>query len=82
MLLLRPSITSIDRSNTFHSRSGSICSGIFIGALTFTGSIIAWGKLDEKIMSKALIYPGRHTINVILLLVTIVLGVLFAQSWN
>jgi len=54
--------------------------GIFIGALTFTGSIIAWGKLDGKIMSKALIYPGRHTINVILLLVTIVLGVLFAQS--
>lgn len=54
--------------------------GIFIGALTFTGSIIAWGKLDGKIMSKALVYPGRHTINVILLLVTIVLGVLFAQS--
>ncbi len=54
--------------------------GIFIGALTFTGSTIAWGKLDGKIMSKALIYPGRHTINVILLLVTIVLGVLFAQS--
>ncbi|HNR86143.1 MAG TPA: NAD(P)(+) transhydrogenase (Re/Si-specific) subunit beta [Taishania sp.] len=54
--------------------------GIFIGALTFTGSIIAWGKLDGKIMSKALIYPGRHTINIVLLLVTIVLGVLFAQS--
>jgi NAD(P) transhydrogenase subunit beta len=54
--------------------------GIFIGALTFTGSIIAWGKLDGKIMSKALIYPGRHAINIILLLVTIVLGVLFAQS--
>lgn len=54
--------------------------GIFIGALTFTGSIIAWGKLDGKIGSKALIYPGRHTINIILVIVTIVLGVLFAKA--
>ena len=54
--------------------------GIFIGALTFTGSIIAWGKLDGKIMSKALIYPGRHLINIILILVTIVVGVLFTNA--
>ncbi|MCO5259025.1 MAG: NAD(P)(+) transhydrogenase (Re/Si-specific) subunit beta [Crocinitomicaceae bacterium] len=54
--------------------------GIFIGALTFTGSIIAWGKLDGKIMSKALIYPGRHAINILLLIVTAILGVLFAQA--
>jgi H+-translocating NAD(P) transhydrogenase subunit beta len=54
--------------------------GIFIGALTFTGSIVAWGKLDGKIMSKALIYPGRHTVNIVLLLITIVLGVFFAKA--
>lgn len=54
--------------------------GIFIGALTFTGSIIAWGKLDGKIRSKALIYPGRHLINIILILVTIVVGVLFTNA--
>jgi NAD(P) transhydrogenase subunit beta len=52
--------------------------GIFIGAITFTGSIIAWGKLEGKVRSKALMYPGRHAVNVILLLVCIVLGVLFA----
>lgn len=54
--------------------------GIFIGALTFTGSIIAWGKLDGKIRSKALIYPGRHTINIILVIVTIIIGVMFVQA--
>ena len=54
--------------------------GIFIGAVTFTGSIIAWGKLEGKVRSKALQYPGRHAVNLVLLLVTIVLGVLFAQQ--
>jgi H+-translocating NAD(P) transhydrogenase subunit beta len=54
--------------------------GIFIGAVTFTGSIVAWGKLEGKIRSKALLYAGRHAVNLVLLLVTIVLGVLFAQQ--
>jgi NAD(P) transhydrogenase subunit beta len=54
--------------------------GIFIGALTFTGSIIAWGKLEGKVRSKPLLYPGRHLVNIILLIVCIVLGVLFARA--
>jgi NAD(P) transhydrogenase subunit beta len=54
--------------------------GIFIGALTFTGSIIAWGKLEGKVRSKPLLYPGRHLVNIVLLLVCVVLGVLFAGA--
>jgi NAD(P) transhydrogenase subunit beta len=54
--------------------------GIFIGAITFTGSIIAWGKLEGKVRSKALLYPGRHAVNIVLLLTSIVLGILFAQQ--
>lgn len=54
--------------------------GVFIGALTFTGSIIAWGKLEGKVRSKPLLYPGRHAVNIILLLVSIVLGVLFSMA--
>lgn len=54
--------------------------GIFIGAITFTGSIIAWGKLDGKIRSKPLIFPGRHLINLALVIASIVLGYLFVQS--
>jgi NAD(P) transhydrogenase subunit beta len=54
--------------------------GVFIGAITFTGSIIAWGKLDGKIMSKALAYKGRHVVNIILLLVVFVLGFIFVSA--
>jgi H+-translocating NAD(P) transhydrogenase subunit beta len=54
--------------------------GVFIGAITFTGSIIAWGKLEGKIMSKPLLYKGRHTVNILLVLVILVLGVLFAMA--
>lgn len=54
--------------------------GIFIGAITFTGSIVAWGKLDGKIRSKALLYPGRHAVNIILVIISIVLGVLFCMA--
>ncbi len=54
--------------------------GVFIGAITFTGSIIAWGKLQGTIRSKPLLYPGRHTVNITLLLITIVLAVLFTRA--
>ncbi|MFT5000854.1 MAG: NAD(P) transhydrogenase subunit beta, partial [Planctomycetota bacterium] len=37
--------------------------GVFIGAITFTGSIIAYGKLAGRIDGKALILPGRHLLN-------------------
>ena len=37
--------------------------GIFIGAVTFTGSLVACGKLDGRIDSKALTLPGRHMMN-------------------
>ncbi len=51
--------------------------GIFIGAVTFTGSIIAWGKLQGKIMSKPLRYFGRHTINLALMVLSVYLCVRF-----
>lgn len=54
--------------------------GVFIGAITFTGSIIAWGKLEGKIMSKPLAYKGRHAVNIILMIVIVVLGVLFVNA--
>lgn len=54
--------------------------GIFIGAVTFTGSIIAWGKLTEKISSKPFVFKGKDALNVVLLLATIVLCVLFMRE--
>lgn len=51
--------------------------GVCIGAVTFTGSIIAYAKLQGTISGKPLLLPGRHLINLLMLAVTIVLGVLF-----
>ena len=44
--------------------------GIFIGAVTFTGSIVAFGKLRGVINSKALMLPHRHKLNLLALVVS------------
>jgi NAD(P) transhydrogenase subunit beta len=54
--------------------------GIFIGAITFTGSIVAWGKLDGKVSSKPWSFKGLQTMNLILLAVCTVLGVLYCRA--
>jgi len=51
--------------------------GVFIGAVTFTGSIVAFGKLQAIIRSKPLLLPGRHLINIAMFLSTIYCGYLF-----
>jgi len=48
--------------------------GIFIGAVTFSGSLIAFGKLNGKIGGKPLLLPARHVINLIGLLLVIWFG--------
>jgi len=48
--------------------------GILIGAITFSGSVIAFGKLSAKISGKPMLLPGRHWLNLIGLLVVIWFG--------
>ena len=48
--------------------------GILIGAVTFSGSLIAFGKLNGKIGGKPLLLPARHWINLLALLVVIYFG--------
>ena len=54
--------------------------GIFIGAVTFTGSIVAFGKLSGKINSKALMLPHRHKLNLAALIVSALLMVAFLSE--
>ncbi len=54
--------------------------GILIGAITFTGSIIAYGKLAGKLSSNALTLPGRHAINLAAFAACFVLGFLYLQG--
>jgi len=59
--------------------------GVFIGAITFTGSIIAYGKLAGKIGGKAMILPGRHLWNILMVGASLVLLVMYMQgagSWT
>ncbi|NET32175.1 MAG: Re/Si-specific NAD(P)(+) transhydrogenase subunit beta [Cyanothece sp. SIO1E1] len=56
--------------------------GVFIGAVTFTGSIIAFGKLRALISSKPLMLPARHLLNLAMLGAAIGLGVQFMGTEN
>ena len=53
--------------------------GVFIGAVTFAGSVVAFGKLRGTIGSKPLLLPGRHVANALMTLACVVLG---ACSWR
>ena len=54
--------------------------GVCIGSVTFTGSVIAFLKLQGTVGGKPLLLPGRHLINIVMLLGTIGLGVAFFMS--
>ena len=54
--------------------------GILIGAVTFSGSIIAFGKLSGKITGKPVLMPGRHFMNLAGLLVVIYFGGVFINT--
>ncbi|HEY8608794.1 MAG TPA: Re/Si-specific NAD(P)(+) transhydrogenase subunit beta [Noviherbaspirillum sp.] len=54
--------------------------GILIGAVTFSGSIIAFGKLSGRIGGKPLLLPGRHLLNLAGLLVVVWFGARFLQA--
>jgi NAD(P) transhydrogenase subunit beta len=56
---------------------GEIFAGVFIGAITFAGSVVAFGKLRGSLSSKPLVLPARHGINLVMALGSVALGVLF-----
>ena len=71
-------ITIVGVEKTIHEME--IYIGVLIGAVTFSGSVIAFGKLSEKISGKPLLLPGRHWFNLGLLIASIVLGAVFLQQ--
>ena len=54
--------------------------GVFIGAITFTGSVIAFGKLKGIIGGKPLMLPARHWLNMVAMLACIYFGYVFLQA--
>src|SRR3972149_6335868 len=53
----------------------AIILSLLIGGVTFTGSLIAFGKLQGLVTGKVVKYPGQHPINLLLILVVIAAGV-------
>ena len=54
--------------------------GILIGAVTFSGSVIAFGKLSGRISGNPLLLPARHWLNLVLLIMSIWLCMQFLQG--
>ncbi|MFT4036286.1 MAG: Re/Si-specific NAD(P)(+) transhydrogenase subunit beta, partial [Patulibacter sp.] len=71
---------ALDALGTLGIHHAEVVIGIFIGAVTFTGSIVAYLKLSAKIDSKPLMLPGKNAINVGSLVVFAALTVWFVAS--
>ncbi len=71
---LTPELVGVHRAEVFI--------GVFIGAVTFTGSIVAYLKLSAKMNSKALVLPGRNFLNLLALITFIALTVLYVMTPN
>lgn len=54
--------------------------GIFIGAITFTGSVVAFGKLAGKVDGASVKLPGGHMLNLAALIVSLILGLMFVNG--
>jgi len=53
---------------------------IFVGGVTFTGSLIAFGKLQGIVTEKSVMFPLQHPLNLLLILISIFFGALLADA--
>ena len=72
------SVGMTDAEKTIHEIEMYI--GVLIGAVTFSGSVIAFGKLSARISGKPMLLPARHWLNLIGLLVVIYYGYVFINA--
>ena len=58
----------------------TILVSVLIGGLTFSGSLIAWGKLAEIMTSRAIVFAAQRIVNALILVALIYCGVMFAME--
>nr|WP_319004700.1 Re/Si-specific NAD(P)(+) transhydrogenase subunit beta [Microbulbifer variabilis] len=75
---LDPRVNLHGSAHVVHSTE--IYLGVFIGAITLTGSLVAFCKLQGLVSGRPLMLPARHWLNLIAILACIVLGVLFVPA--
>ncbi|MGN7123042.1 NAD(P)(+) transhydrogenase (Re/Si-specific) subunit beta [Methylorubrum thiocyanatum] len=76
--LYAPQAFGILENGHFHKQSlFEMGLGVAIGAITFTGSVIAFAKLDGRMSGKPIMLPGRHIINLAMAIGLVVLIAIF-----
>jgi NAD(P) transhydrogenase subunit beta len=75
-----PTSTAGMNSAERHIHEAEVYIGVLIGAVTLSGSVIAFGKLSARISGKPLLLPARHWLNLIALLVVIWFGYQFLRA--
>ena len=77
---LAPAAKSASEEESLTIHRIEIFLGIWIGCITFTGSLVAAGKLQGTVSSSALQLKGRHVINSVLVIISIALAVVYVPS--
>jgi len=67
-----------DAGHLSHFTAGALAAEMLLGFLTFTGSLLAFGKLQEIITTRAVVYPGRNFVSVSTLLLSVASAVALA----
>jgi len=70
-------IALLPAEGTLGIHSVEVFVGVFIGAVTFTGSIVAYGKLSGRMKSNPLVLPGKNALNIGALVIFLALTVWF-----
>jgi H+-translocating NAD(P) transhydrogenase subunit beta len=60
----------------------SVVLSVIIGAVTLTGSLVAYGKLSGKINGSAIVFGGQHALNAVLFLITVIASVFLVADPN
>ncbi|WP_371822860.1 NAD(P)(+) transhydrogenase (Re/Si-specific) subunit beta [Paludibacterium sp. B53371] len=75
-------VASVFHSGLTHSADQKVelFIGAFIGAITFTASVIAYGKLSGKFGAKSVVFNGQHLLNLLMAIVMVGFGVAYFVS--
>jgi NAD(P) transhydrogenase subunit beta len=76
-------VVEVDQQGTLASLVGGVSAlttflSILIGGITFSGSLVAYAKLAERITGKPILLPGRHALNALLFLLVLGVGIYLA----
>ena len=70
----------LDTMSSFSFQSVAIYLTVLIGGVTFSGSMVAYGKLSEKLTGKPVMFKGQQVINTAILLALLIAGIVYTMN--